>query len=477
MKMYGSDVVERPSEEPTEELDEPYRSAVRRDSARVLHSACFRRLQGKTQLFPANDSDFFRNRLTHSLEVGQVAKSIAYRVNHGNADWMNEFGSVDPDLCELAGWCHDLGHPPFGHAGEERLDHYMREAGGFEGNAQTLRILTRLEKKVKQAQSNEAGAHNDSKTDGRFGLNLTYRTLAAVLKYDRPIPSRRKTGDALAKGYYESERQTAAAMKKRVLDGYELRDGTVFKTVECGIMDLADDIAYSTYDLEDALKAGILNPLDILSTPEEIVAVVAKKTSSRVGEIYGQARVDAKDVRDQLHITFRSVVRTEPNATEDQQRALVTGAAVASRNVATNGYTRTAFTSALIGMAIGDIQFVPNDRCPPLSGVRLGLESLMRVEILKNLVFETVIRSPHVRMQRERARRVITCFFEAFHDGSTDTGELLPADVRQLYQSVDSAEQPRVLCDFVASMTDHYAAEYFERLSSPRALHTFKHLH
>src|SRR5260221_4026536 len=128
-----------------ESTEEPYRTAFRKDSARVLHSPSCRRLQGKTQLFPGFELDFFRNRLTHSLEVGKIAKSIAIRLNATEEFLRPAEMRIDPDLAELAGWCHDLGHPPFGHNGELALDQGMLDSGGFEGNAQTLRILSRLE--------------------------------------------------------------------------------------------------------------------------------------------------------------------------------------------------------------------------------------------------------------------------------------------------------------------------------------------
>lgn len=123
----------------------PYRSDFRRDYARILHCPSFRRLQGKTQLFPGIESDFFRNRLTHSLEVAQVAKAIALRLNLEH-DYFKD-NPIDVDLIETAALSHDIGHPPFGHTGEKALDDCMKGKGGFEGNAQTLRILARLEKK------------------------------------------------------------------------------------------------------------------------------------------------------------------------------------------------------------------------------------------------------------------------------------------------------------------------------------------
>ncbi len=181
---------------------EEYRIGVRRDAARVTHSAAFRRL---------------------------------------------------PDLAELAGWCHDLGHPPFGHNGEYALDEMTRtNSGGFEGNAQTLRILSVLEKRQHSA-THESGI--DDGQDLRHGLNLCARTLGAVLKYDRPIPilgSDREDSDRVVKGYYASDKSIVEWIKSCV--GGASRTGS-WKTVECQVMDLADDIAYSTYDLEDAFKA------------------------------------------------------------------------------------------------------------------------------------------------------------------------------------------------------------------------------
>lgn len=173
--------------------DHKYRSAYRRDYARVLHSASFRRLEHKTQLFPGNESDYFRNRLTHSLEVAQIAKSIALKIK---AEFPE--ADVEPDVCEIAGLLHDMGHPPFGHNGERALDRCMVHFGGFEGNAQTLRIVCRLEKK----ELNAPGPTDKDGHDIRVGLNLTARSIASILKYDKTIPVSREKNRSLVKGYY-----------------------------------------------------------------------------------------------------------------------------------------------------------------------------------------------------------------------------------------------------------------------------------
>lgn len=223
------------------------RTPFRRDFGRLLHSPAFRRLQGKTQLFPGHESDFFRNRLTHSLEVAQIAKGIAQMLNQSDQHFENN--QIDLDLVEFAGLAHDLGHPPFGHNGEKALDDCMKSFGGFEGNAQTLRILSRVEKKVfgKEPDPEDICGITVKGQDLRLGLNLTYRSLAAVLKYDRKIPMNRKPKQGLVKGYYSSEESLVKAIKKNV--GTPSAEKAAFKTLECQIMDIADDIAYSTYDL------------------------------------------------------------------------------------------------------------------------------------------------------------------------------------------------------------------------------------
>ncbi|MGO1076616.1 dGTP triphosphohydrolase [Inquilinus sp. CA228] len=265
------------------DAEEPYRSAWRRDYARLPHCAAFRRLQGKTQLFPSDESDFFRNRLTHSLEVAQIAKSIAIRINATEPKFSGS-NAIDLDLVETAALAHDLGHPPFGHNGEYALDECMKKYGGFEGNAQTLRILSKLEKRQTKGVGLDSVSVKDE-LDNRAGLNLTYRTLASVLKYDQEIPrdsERRKDDNGPVKGYYYTESDIVANIKKNVgaLKGQE------FKTIECSIMDVADDIAYSTYDLEDAFKAKFLTPLSMLSCPDPLAISVAETITKRLKTKY-----------------------------------------------------------------------------------------------------------------------------------------------------------------------------------------------
>ena len=254
---------------------EAYRSPWRRDYARIIHSAAFRRLQGKTQLFPNAESDYFRNRLTHSLEVAQIAKSIAVRLNATDSYFKNH--NIDTDLVELAGLTHDLGHPPFGHQGEEALDELMRDHGGFEGNAQTLRIIARLENRETAVVHDGIPMQIDQKgVDQRRGLNLTFRSLASILKYNNKIPHEGKDRPTqkVQKGYYYTEAELVHEVREKVLgNGYN----SSVKTIECSIMDIADDIAYSTYDLEDAFQGGFLSPLSMISAPDSVLTRISLK--------------------------------------------------------------------------------------------------------------------------------------------------------------------------------------------------------
>jgi dGTPase len=201
-----------------------------RDRARVLHSAALRRLAAKTQvLSPASPADFARNRLTHSLEVAQVGRELATALR------------LSPDVVDTACLSHDLGHPPFGHNGERALNDWAEDIGGFEGNAQTLRIVTRLEPKVVDV-------------DGRtFGLNLTRASLDATCKYpwtaEHPVPD---PGGRLKFGVYPDDEASFHWMRQDA-------PGRV-RCIEAEVMDLSDDIAYSVHDFEDAIVNGYLDP-------------------------------------------------------------------------------------------------------------------------------------------------------------------------------------------------------------------------
>ena len=318
----------------------PYRSEYRRDYARVLHCPSFRRLENKTQLFPGQESDFFRNRLTHSLEVAQIARSIAYKFINRNSDC----SFIEPDVCEVAGLIHDIGHPPFGHNGERALDDCMKDCGGFEGNAQTLHIILRLEKKEQPILT-----FDEYGNDCRCGLNLTVRSIASGLKYDTLIPTFRDASARLQKGYYQCDKNVIETVKEKLVG-----DKTIspFKTIECSIMDIADDIAYSTYDLEDAFKAGFLTPYQMMSAEDTIY----KQISEKIKE--GGIDADPDECRTSVINLFSEVWEDSISA---QRKILITDKKYASKTLtnflnsynyseefASNGYMRNKFSSYLV---------------------------------------------------------------------------------------------------------------------------------
>ena len=224
------------------------RSAFRRDCDRIIHSTAFRRLKHKTQVFVFDEGDHYRTRLTHTLEVTQVARSLARRLR------------LDEDLAEALALAHDLGHPPFGHAGERALDDCLAAFGGFDHNAQTLRIVTALERRYPNFD----------------GLNLTWETLEGLVKHNGPLTDR--AGAPL-------DRYRLHGVPQTILDYSRLQDLQLwsFAGAEAQIAAVADDIAYDAHDIDDGLRAELFHIDDIAAAPLP-------------GEIIGEIRVAYPDL-------------------------------------------------------------------------------------------------------------------------------------------------------------------------------------
>jgi dGTPase len=246
------------------ETEDPSRSPFQRDRDRVIHSTAFRRLNHKTQVFVYHEGDHYRNRLTHSLEVAQIARSICRTL------------ALDEDLGEALALAHDLGHTPFGHAGEEALDGAMRPYGGFDHNAQTLRILTRLE-------------HRYAEFDG---LNLTWETLEGAVKHNGPLLRPGVTPQDLPAAIVEFSAQ------------WDLELDT-WAGPEAQVAAISDDIAYNNHDIDDGLRASLFRVEDLLPLP--LVGDIIRDVRRRYAHL-DQARLIHESVRRLINVMVEDVV-------------------------------------------------------------------------------------------------------------------------------------------------------------------------
>ncbi|MFC4892141.1 dGTP triphosphohydrolase [Pseudofrancisella aestuarii] len=417
-----------------------YFSNFRRDYARVVHSSSFRRLQSKTQIFPNFESDFFRNRLTHSLEVAQIAKSIAVRLN------AEHNLNIDYDLIETAALCHDIGHPPFGHNGEVALNKKMQDYGGFESNAQTLRLISHTAKK-------------DLLNKQNFGLNLTYRTLAATIKYDSLIPSNEPV-IKVTKGYYQEEARLVTDIKQKLLEPHNIdpKEIKTFKTIECYIMDVADDIAYSTYDVEDALKGGFVDPLSMASIDNQLIERIQKATESKLA----LSKEEIRDILKNIFIGYMDFGKDPREIYQDSKR------------IANNSYLRTKVTSKLVNDCISNIKIDINQKAPLLSRVYLSDETEKQVEVLKKYILFKVITSPKLNILRYRGREIISEIFDILITSELHSS-LLPDDIGAIFHAADTDQQKaRIISDYISSMTDRYIIELYNQFKSDPSAMIFK---
>jgi dGTPase len=264
------------------------RNDFRRDCDRIIHSAAFRRLAHKTQVFVYHEGDHFRTRLTHTLEVVQIARSLARALG------------LDEDLAEAAALAHDLGHPPFGHAGERALDDCLKAAGGFDHNAQALRIVTSLERRYAQFD----------------GLNLTWETLEGLVKHNGPLLTR----DGRPTARYTERGVPAPILAYSRIQDLELWS---FASAEAQAAALADDIAYDAHDIDDGLRADLFALDDIASVPA-IGAIVrevdpALDASRRAHETV--RRIITRMIEDVMAEAARRVAAAKPRSYADVRNA------------------------------------------------------------------------------------------------------------------------------------------------------------
>ncbi|WP_299690578.1 anti-phage deoxyguanosine triphosphatase [uncultured Vibrio sp.] len=413
-----------------------HRSPYQRDRARVLHSAAFRRLQAKTQIHGTTVNDFHRTRLTHSLEAAQLGTGIVAQLKKKQA----EFRSLLPSDSLIDSLClaHDIGHPPYGHGGEVALNYMMRDHGGFEGNAQTFRIVTQLEPYTEH-----------------HGMNLSRRTLLGLIKYpsllsevqaqsqSEPVKHQRqlRAKDWMpAKGIYDHDEelfnwvleplsnndQQGLKQKRKTHTEPREHNKTKYKSLDCSIMELADDIAYGVHDLEDAIVLGSVTKTQWLdSAYPQLKGVAGPWIAKHLDSI------------------------TKMLFSGEQYR----------RKDAIGGIVNALLTSISIKRVDAEFESV-------LLAYNAFLEPSMDATLnkLKHFVSEFVIQVPQVQVIEYKGQQIIMDMFEAF---SADPERLLPLQIKKqwlLHQ--DESRKMRVIADHISSMTDDLAQKMHQQLFS-----------
>lgn len=415
------------------------RSEWERDYARLIHSSAFRRLQSKTQVLGLGESDFYRTRLTHSMEVAQIGVGIVRWLKSLHENQAEIVNALPPSaLMNSICLAHDIGHPPFGHGGEVALNLCMRNYGGFEGNGQTLRILSKLDKYTAE-----------------HGLNPTRRLLLGVLKYpasygetvkpeaygDVPTPSWLcKAGEQHPpKCYMDDEKddvvkwifEPLAADEKLTFTNIQDDDKSghlkpMYKGLDTSIMELADDISYSLHDLEDAISLGMIAKKDWISHNEgneELFRGCDEDSTSLAEDLFSEESYQRKKAIGNLVHKFIISTKISESGISSATTDLITW----------NAYMDEAHKKLL--------------------------------KHIFKLVMNRVIKSSNVQQLEFKGQRLVVELFDAL---SSDPERLLPGNAQKRYKAESTQQKKmRIICDFIAGMTDEYATRLYEKLYYP----------
>ena len=388
-------------------LDEPpcpMRTPFQRDRDRIVHATAFRRLTYKTQVFLHHEGDHFRTRLTHSLEVAQIARAMARLLG------------LDEDLAEALSLAHDLGHPPFGHAGERALDRAMRAWGGFDHNAHSLRIVTVLERKY-----------------ARFdGLNLTFETLEGLAKHNGPL-----IGPNARPGAEDASGEMRALIRDLDLEAALALDR--FAPAEAQVAAIADDIAYTNHDIDDGLRAGLLHLADLATAP-------------MAGDFVAKVVPTARGA----FLTRDDPIERDRRVFYEVNRGMITA------------MIDDVVTETRARLATLDPKSADDIRTASMPVVGFSAASRDGLEGLRAFLFERVYRSARIMRVMDKAEQVVADLFASYMADAAH----LPGGRGRSIDRLDDAQRARFVADFIAGMTDRFAlAEYARLFDEPIDLH------
>lgn len=349
------------------EPEHDYRSCYQRDKDRIIYSTAFRRLEYKTQVFVNHEGDYYRTRLTHTLEVSQIAGSIARALG------------INEDLVEAISLAHDLGHTPFGHSGEDALHEIMREHGGFDHNAQGLRVVDHLEERYPDFP----------------GLNLTYEVREGIIKHSTPFDKPRPVIPFESKGFPLLEIQT---------------------------VDIADEIAYDNHDLDDGITSGLLKEDDLRKVP--VWAAKEKEIRTKYPQIKGEVK-KYQIIRSLINDQVTDVInQTETNIKKFK------------------------------------IQKAPDAVKTPERIVTASKKTQLQRQSMRDFLMQNLYQHYRVIRMSNKAYRFITSLFNVY----SDKPEQLPPTTQSRLKNEDKY---RVVCDYIAGMTDRYALDEYKKFFEP----------
>lgn len=406
-------------------LDGDFRTPAQRDRDRIIYAPAFRRLAEVTQVASPNHAQVLYNRLTHSLQVAQVGRSLAMTIlQNSEKSLVEEVGGINPDVVEAACLAHDIGHPPFGHTAEKELGILGRKCGGFEGNAQSFRVVTKLA----------------FKSEKYSGLDLTRATLAALLKYPWFKGGNPQKPDKW--GAYKSELPDFRFARKR-------SSGHREKTPEAELMDWADDVTYSVHDIEDFFCAGII-PMHLLASAKE-----NQEKKWFFDDIYRRRgkkftnRTSAEDAFANLMVNW---LIKEPYSGSSKHRSKL-----------------RYFSSEMVQRYVNGVKL---NKSNGRTRVVIEPEYRMEVDILKELTWSYVIEAPALSAQHHGQREIILKLFDVYSEAaaSRKSWSLFPVYYReQLQKAGSNSENQRVVIDLIAGMTEPQAvATYSQFMGLPR---------